>query len=344
MNKVLSAPFSVCFAVTGKCNLKCRHCGAKDTWGARDIAKSKIFEIIDQIGKAKVFDVSLFGGEPLVRKDLFDLIGRFKKYPIQLSMNTNAVLMTSKTAEILVKKLGVNNYIVSIDGNKETHEMQRGRNSFDKAIAGIRNILKSGGKVIISFTVTKINISDIEDVIRIGKRLGVSQVRFNHVFYGGNAACYMKEVYVSPQEERAAFNLIHVFSKRYPGFLTGSYVQQYDKFKALGKIKPKKQLIVEPCGAAITRCAIRPDGWMVPCEVIWEVKAGNAKNKDFLDIWNNSPVMKKFRKPLHIDCMKLGECAGCDYQFICFSGHRCYPYHYPGGIRNKQLYCWQRSS
>ncbi len=343
--KIYSAPTSLCFTVTGKCNQRCRHCGVKQSWGERDMSTEKMLSVIDEVGRAKVFNVSIFGGEPLVKKDLPALLERFRKYKIKISMNTNATLMTDKMAKMLIKDFNIRSYVVSIDGAKGTHERQRGKNTFDRAVAGIKNIIKYGGQALLSFTVTKLNIGDIEKVVKLGKEIGASSVRFNHVFYGGNAACFLKEVYVSPDEERKAIEEIVKLSKLYPGFITGSYLQQNDKLKGLGKFKPKmKEITVPPCGAATSRCAIRPDGSVTPCEVIWEVKAGSLYKNSFKEIWKNSKVLRSFRKDLHVDITKMPECVECEHQYICFWGHRCYPYHYPGGIKNTELYCWKREN
>jgi len=254
--------------------------------------------------------------------------------------------MTDETAKMLIKGFGIKAYAVSIDGTKEAHERQRGKGTFDNAVAGIKNINKYGGHVLLSFTVTKLNIRELGKVVKLGRKIGVENVRFNHVFYGGNAACYLKDLYVSLEEERKAINKIVKLSKEYPGFITGSYLQQQDKLGGVGKFKPEKREIkVPPCGAAVDRCTIRPDGWITPCETIWEVKAGNLRNTAFKDIWNNSKVMNDFRKTLVVDIRKMPECVECEYQYLCFWGHRCYPYFYPGGgIKNKELYCWKRKS
>jgi len=339
--KTLSAPLDVCLAITGKCNLRCKHCCAKETWGEKDLTTEEMFDLIDQLGRAKVFSIAIFGGEPLMREDLFILIERLRKYPIGLSMNTNGTLITKDIAKTLIKKYRIKGYVVSLDGTKEIHEKMRGRGTFNPAVRGMENLIKEGGSVLLSTTVTKLNINNLEEIVKIGKELGVRQVRFNHVFYTGNALCYMREVFVPPKEEKDACYRVYELSKKYGNFITGSYLQQYEKFKQLGKRKPEKVIKVPPCGAATRKCAIRPDGYVTPCEVIWEVKAGNVKNRKFTDIWRNSKIMKEFRKTLYIDTEKMPECKDCEYQFICFWGHRCSPYYYPGGVENKKLYCYK---
>ena len=120
-------------------------------------------------------------------------------------------------------------------------------------------------------------------------------------------------------------------------------MQKYEKLQKVGKIEPEKEKItIPPCGAAMCKCAIRPDGWVVPCEIVWNVKAGNLKEQEFIDIYENSEVMKEFRKTKYLDLKEMPECRNCEYQFVCFQGHRCYPFYYPKGIKDKKLYCYKQ--
>jgi len=336
-------PENVCFAITGRCNLRCKHCGAKETWGTKDMSTKMMSDIIDQMGMAGVKAVSLFGGEPLLREDIFVLIERLKRYSIRISVNTNATLITEQLAEKFKEK-GIKNFVVSLDGaTREVHDRQRGNGSFYKAIRGIKILVSKGMSVLLSFIVTKINEKDIERFAELGRDLGVTTVRYNHVFYTGNALCYEKDVYISPSENKKISRRIFKLSRKYGKFITGSYLQEYEKLKNLCKIKPEQNRItVPPCGAGVMKIAIRPDGWITPCEVIWEVKAGNIKKKSFIEICRDSKVIKEFRSVKYIDLKSTPECKNCQYQFICFKGHRCYPFYYPNGLRDKKFYCYKK--
>lgn len=332
----------ICFAVTGRCNLRCKHCCAKDSWGTEDFSTEELLDIISQMAEAGAKSVALFGGEPLMREDIFTLIDKLKEHSITPSVNTNAALVTEEIAKKFKEK-GITSFCVSLDGaSSEVHEQQRGKGSFDETTKGIKNLVAQDLSVLLSFTVTKINEKDIEKMVELGRELKVGQVRYNHVFYGGNALCFIEEILIKPTEELKICERVFKLQAKYGDFITGSYLQQYEKLKKAGKVEPEKGKITVPvCGAANGKCAIRPDGWVTPCEVIWEVKAGNLKQEKFIDIWEDSKVMNDFREVKYIDLEDMPQCRDCEYQFECFQGHRCYPYHYPNGIKDTRLYCFK---
>jgi radical SAM protein with 4Fe4S-binding SPASM domain len=243
-----------------------------------------------------------------------------------------------------LKEHKIGGTVVSFDGAKaEIMDALRGKGAFEKALKGIAALRLEGITVLLSVTLNKINYKDVRNMVLLGKEIGGNAIRFNHVFFSGNAECFLEEIYLTPKEEEEAIDAVWQAKNEFGDFIHGSssYLCQKKKLQELQKHPPvKDKIIVPPCGAARGKCAIRPDGWVVPCEIIWEVKCGNLREKPLKEILENSEVMNSFRKPLEIDLNELPECKGCLYQYLCFLGHRCYPYYYPGGIKNRALYCW----
>lgn len=336
----LSAPFLVCLAVTGKCNLACKHCSARSLQSARDMNTRELTALIRQLDKAKVPQVAIFGGEPLLRADLAVLIGELKKFPRRISLNTNATLVDGKTARALVAS-GIDKFVVSIDGTKRHHDRQRGAGSFDKAMAGLRHIKKAGGNILISFTVTRITIDDIEYIARLGKKMNCP-VRYNPLFYTGNAVCFKDDLTVPAQDELAAYERIHALSQKYPGHIIGAYLERFQRLKAARPSGFRTAArTVSPCVAGTFSCAVRPDGWVTPCEYLWHEKIGSVRRDTFISIWKHSPKFARFRKALRRTPAEPAHCAGCEYQVICVSGHRCLPAR---GIVSDRRYCLNRDA
>lgn len=340
-----SAPINVCFHITSLCNLNCKHCINRNRPDAEcDLTAEELIKVIDQLGQAKVFQVSLFGGEPLCHPDFSLIVEHLNKYPIQLSLNTNATLIDRAMAKWL-REHKIRDTVVSFDGSTpEIMDRTRGKGTFEKNIRGIEALIAEGLPVLLSTTLTKINHKDIRAMALLGRKLNAGKIRFNHVFFGGNAACFIKEVYLSPEEEKEAIEEVRALNEEFPGFIypDSTYLQQRDKFKEMQDYKPSfDKLIVYPCGAARTKCGIRADGWVIPCEIIWEAKCGNLKVQSLTDIWQNSELMNEFRRPMELDLNQVPECKGCQYQYICFIGHRCNPYYYPGGVKDRSVYCYK---
>ena len=342
--KTLSAPLSICLGITNKCNLNCRHCLASSTRDNRDLTTEELLGIIKQIIELKIFNVSLFGGEPLLREDFFIIVEALNKPWISLSLNTNGTLITKE----LVKKLAnspIKTYTVSLDGaSSKVQDPFRGEGSFKKNIEGIKNLIEQRCSVLISTTVTRYNYRDVENIVLLGKNIGANRVRFNEVMYIGNAACYHKSLIMTPKEKFELLDRLRDLKSRFSNFITGSLVQVLDIMDEIEQNKHNLDfpLNIPGCGAATTKCAIRPDGLVVPCENLWDIIAGDLRNASLYDIWHNSSVMKEFRQPLEIEKEEIPECNKCRYLRLCYKGHRCIPYYLPGNkFERKELYCWQ---
>jgi len=341
---MLSSPLDVCLGLTSKCNLSCQHCINRNASPDLDLTTPELLKVIDQLGQAKVFNISLFGGEPLLQPDFFRIVERLGRYPIKVSLNTNAGLIDKPIAKKLFE-CRIKTFCVSFDGSKpEVMDKMRGQGAFAGCLKGIENLRKYPVGIVLSCTLTRYNIHDIKGMVVLAKSLGVNSMRFNHIFYGGNAACFKDKVMVSPKEELVAITELTNLQREFGSFITGSYLQQKDKFKKLKSFNPSKDKVtVPPCGAAMQRCNIRPDGKVTPCEVIWEVVAGDLRKQSFLEIWRNSPIMNEFRRAHTVDLKDRPGCQECRCQYLCFVGHRCSPYYYPDGLEDKSLYCWKEA-
>jgi len=338
-----SVPANVCLGITSKCNLNCRHCLNRDLPGSGpDMDIRELEGVIDQMGEGGTKNLSLFGGEPLCHPDFKRIVERINKYPINISLNTNASLVDSETARWL-KAHKISGAVVSFDGSSAAvMDAMRGEGSFEKCLAGIGAMRSEGMSVLLSVTLTKLNHEDARSMALLGRKTGGGAIRFNHVFFGGNAACFAKELYLSPEEEDRAIEAVWRLREEFGDFVSAesSYLSQKKKLEKVGSYKPARdKIVVGPCGAANGKCAIRPDGWVTPCEIMWDVKCGNLREDSLSDIWAFSEVMNQFRSSLEIDLEDMPECIGCSYQYVCFIGHRCYPYYYPGGISDRSMYC-----
>ncbi|MHC1696896.1 MAG: radical SAM protein [Geobacteraceae bacterium] len=339
----LSAPTKVCLSITSKCNLDCKHCLAKSEQAATDLSTRDIFRIIDDLAAAKVFFVSLFGGEPFIRKDILEIVEYLARFPIGIAINTNATLIDEKLAERL-SRFRVS-YVVSLDGSSaEIVDSIRGQGVFDKTLRGLRALRKHGSKVLISTTVLSQNYHDLAKIAALGKELGVMGVRFNTVFYINNAECYLDDILLTADHYRYLYGEFENLKKDHGNFVSGSLLQLMESLKLIKENGPpaagdEKTLTVHPCGAAVNQCAIKPDGEVLPCVLLWNTPAGNVLHKPFKEIWDSSATLDEFRKAFTLTEEKIAECLFCPYRHVCYTGHRCIPYFIPGGIGNKKLFC-----
>lgn len=341
--KKLSAPTKVCLSITSNCNLACRHCLAKSDQTCEDLSRHDLFKIIEELAMEKVFFVSLFGGEPFTRKDVLEIVEFLARFPIGITINTNATLIDDDLAARLSKyKIS---YVVSLDGSSaETVDRIRGHGVFDQSLRGIRALKKYDSRILLSTTVMSQNYRDLGAIAALGKELGVMGVRINTVFLINNAECYLDDIALQPEHYLYLYDTFEDLKREYGSFVSGSLLQLMESVRSItvDGLPPNLnslEIPVEPCGAAVNQCAIRPDGEVLPCVLLWNTPSGNVLQQPFKEIWDNSGTLDEFRTAFNLAGKDVAGCISCEYRYVCYTGHRCSPYFIPGGMANRKLFC-----
>lgn len=124
---------------TMSCNLSCVHCYVPSSPNIKiknELSTEEIFKIIDFAHKKNVREIRLTGGEPLIRKDIIDIINYATSKGLFVSIETNGLLISEEFLQSLKDPLKVS-FGVSLDGPKEIHEKIRGKGTFDKTVNSI---------------------------------------------------------------------------------------------------------------------------------------------------------------------------------------------------------------
>jgi radical SAM protein with 4Fe4S-binding SPASM domain len=128
-------PHHVTIFVTNRCNLLCEHCGQNSYKPyPNELSFNDILNLIPQLKQLQVKYISLSGGEPLTRPDIFDIIEAFKKEGFKVGLISNGFINDNKTIDKL-NKSNLDTISVSIDGLRENHNsIRKHEKSFDNAI------------------------------------------------------------------------------------------------------------------------------------------------------------------------------------------------------------------
>lgn len=158
--KVLGTPkpLYVQMSITTKCNLACSYCYA--VYPERpipDVSTEDWCTLIDELAEMGCMRIALLGGEPLIRRDIDEIITHIKSRGITCAMTSNGYMVPSKIDA--VKKLDC--LAISLDGNKEAHDKQRGNGSWEKAMRALDTAYNAGVKVQIATVLTKHNLHDL---------------------------------------------------------------------------------------------------------------------------------------------------------------------------------------
>lgn len=351
---VPGAPFLVVWDVTYACNLKCKHCYSSAGSVLNDeLTTDEAKTVIDKLDGLGVTAIAFSGGEPLLRKDIFELIEYASSRGIYTAMATNGTLISKDIARKL-KDLGLGFVQISLDGRKETHDRFRGvEGAFDRTIEGIKNCVDAGLFVNVAMTVTKLNLRDVPYVVNLCENLGVNWFMFYNFIPTGRGRDIV-ELDLTPEEREEL--LVYLYEKNKnsnisllstaPQFARVSLQREMaiipTHFYNIKRGKTLKDLaeFIGGCGAGRFYISLKPNGDIQPC-VFFPLKLGNILEIDDLDeFWQKTKVLEDLRNK---DILK--GCGKCEYRYYC-GGCRARAYNYfgdylapdPGCVRNLVYY------
>ena len=177
------------WSITGKCNLRCRHCyinGGEGAYGEFTFRECE--DIVRQMTEAGIYMVAITGGEPLVRRDFWQLIELMKENRINIEeIFTNGMLVTEEFLDRLESlHIGLNCFLLSFDG-VGWHDWMRGvKGTEERVIRAIRLLRERGYGVIVSTVAHKDNLASLPATYELMKKLNVTDWKIGPVVNSGS--------------------------------------------------------------------------------------------------------------------------------------------------------------
>ena len=339
------SPFLVVWDYTRRCNLSCKHCYSKaGTPSRRELNTKEALNVVDQLADFGVVALAFSGGEPLARKDFFQVAGHAANSGLYVSVATNGTLISKSVAKRL-RQIGLNYVEISIDGaSSETHDEFRGlKGAFDMAIKGLKNCVEEGLCTSIAVTATKRNFKEIPKILELAEKIGAKRFAiFNFVPVGRGAEMTSLDLTPEEREELMLFLVDKLLGKHKVTILAttpqlarvavtrqcGVKGEVYMPMAHMQTTTVSSKAIaladfIGGCGAGRLYCSISPEGNVQPC-VFLPLKVGNLKKEKFSDIWLNSKIFDALRKRENLH----GPCGRCNFKLICGGCRaRAYAYH-----------------
>lgn len=302
--------------VTSRCNAKCEHCGSSCGYeipeyeiSAEDI--EKVLLSVSQKYDATQILLNVTGGEPLMRKDLFDVMAYANNLGYPWGMTTNGMLIND---DIIQKMIDTNMQTISIslDGLKETHEsFRKVPNSFDKIITNIQKLQKVPSIKVVQVTTVanKKNLHELEALYQLMLALKVKYWRVVNVDPIGRAK-NNKDILLEPKDYYYLWNFIK--EKRAENLIKVDYGCSHYLDIDLEKEIRDNYFI---CATGIYVGSILSNGDIFVCPNVPRRKEfiqGNIKNDDFVAVWENK--FQVFRSERRTYCSK---CEGCSKWQYC---------------------------
>ena len=329
------SPFTVYLEVTNACNLHCNHCymEAPSNEDENLLSVEEIYALIDDLNSMNVLVIALAGGEPLLRRDFFDIARYASDKDMMVFLTTNGTKINEHVIETL-KEIGIGKITISLEGVTEgTHDALRGEGSFKKTTKGLKMLLEHGMNVEIAITLCSYNIEEIPCIIQSCEENGVSGVQINRLVTVGRGT-NLKE-YTRDECKRIG-NMVLELSEKY-----GSYVAPNSSLRLCSmKYEPCDDLEATACGAGFSFCCVLWNGDVTPCLLMRDVVFGNIKVQPLSEIWSTSPQLKAFRsafKNPEVDAVT--PCNSCMYKDSCGRGCRAQAYHTYGMFTDPDPIC-----
>jgi radical SAM protein with 4Fe4S-binding SPASM domain len=176
MNPPEFVPRLVFWELTSGCNLRCIHCRAtaQELASPFDLSTPDALKVIEQVSSYAHPILILSGGEPLFRKDIFELASYATQRGLLVALATNGTLITSQVAG-KISASGIRRVAISFDGaDAATHDSFRGiPGAFAAAVRGLRQVQANGISTQINTTITRHNVGQLPEILEMAMGLGV---------------------------------------------------------------------------------------------------------------------------------------------------------------------------
>lgn len=334
----------VAWEVTRSCNLACVHCRASSLIGPYDgeLTTEEGKGLLDEIAAFAKPVIILTGGEPLLRKDIFDLAAYGDGKGLRMVLATNGTVVTPAVARKMIAS-GIRRVSVSIDGmDAESHDGFRGvPGAFDGALRGIKALKKAGMEFQINTTVTKRNLHQVKNILDLTVRLGAAA---HHLFLlvPTGRGKEMADQEISPADYEKTLRWFHQAAQHYTIQLKATCAPHYYRiYHQKKKRTTRKDLddagplhaMTRGCMGGSSFCFISHRGQVQPCGYL-ELDCGQIGERNFKEIWESSPIFENLR-----DLNRYrGKCGRCEFIRVC-GGCRARAYEVTGDYLAEEPFC-----
>jgi heme d1 biosynthesis radical SAM protein NirJ len=315
-----------------RCNLTCMHCYSisADIDFPGELSTAEVYGVMDDLKRYRVPALILSGGEPLLRKDIFDIATRAKSMGFYTALSSNGTLIDAPLADHIAAT-GFDYVGISLDGLGATHDrFRRKEGAFDASLAGLRLCRERGVKVGVRFTITQGNAADLPALLDLVDAERIDKFYLSHLNYAGRgdrnrkhdaqfrvareamdllfARCWeharrgLEKEYVTGNNDADGVYLLHWARRN---------IANLDEAHLRGKL-------AEWGGNAsgVNVANIDNLGNVHPDTMWWDLTLGNVRERPFSAIWSDlsHPVMAGLKaRPRSVK----GRCGECAYLDIC---------------------------
>jgi radical SAM protein with 4Fe4S-binding SPASM domain len=311
---------SVAIELTAYCNQKCTYC--YNPWredNGAEVGKASTDQLVARCDKLleafEIDHVTLTGGEPFARNDIWALLDRFTEAGVGVQIISNGGLITERIAERLAP-YGVRYVQVTLNGpDAGLHEEHVGEGHFDKTIRGIEALNEHSVPVVGCVVVTRLNAPVLDAILQRFDELGVKQIALSRFSPAGFAIDHAAKLLPSRSD------LVEAFDQALP------WARDRGMFISCTMPVPPCMLEVNdylpmqfghcPIGTEMQELALGPDGKLKNC-TLHDTAIGGVK--DILDDQVELPALLEAPEITNYRNKLPAFCEGCLHASSCGGG------------------------
>jgi len=335
------SPFTIAWELTRACAFACRHCRAEaqPKRNPDELTTEEAFRLIDQIKEFGDPILVVTGGDPMMRRDLFDILAYASGRGLRTSLTPTTTRLVTVERLRQVKEAGVRRVAVSIDGpSAEAHDAFRGfKGSFDMALKIARAVGEAGLSLQVNTTVSRYNVDRLDEFIELVSSLNAVQWSLFFLVPTGRA---LFGDMISPEQHERVFNWLYGLSGKAPFDIKSTAAPAYRRVviqQAMENGASSGALAgagyryedglnrpVQGVNDGKGFCFISHVGDVCPSGFL-PLPAGNVRERSVVDIYRNSRLFRELRDP----ALLTGKCSGCRFREVC-GGSRARSYAVTG--------------
>lgn len=312
----LLGPLALHLEVVAACNLKCVHCFAGELPRKEEpLSLNELDDLFAQMAAIGTFRLGLTGGEPLLRKDLFEIIDLALSHGLCPCVTTNGLLIT----EDIAREFGKRDLVwlnVSLEGaTAATNDPIRGSGTFDQVVEQLR-ILRKHCRFTLAFTIMSTNVHEVQACAKLAEDVGAGTAVFRPLYPVGVARHHLG---LMPTFQQYSDALLELESMRDDDL----DLNHIDPFSPARRQEATANVCQNyGCGAGNTVCSVSVSGDVSPCSFLGpDSFTDNVRERSLRDIWDDSHEFTSIRA---LPDAEPGDCAtfsgGCRARSLVLNG------------------------
>ena len=341
---VMKTPRNVNIDITSRCNLRCAYCSFFSGPGDvnDDLPLDSWLQFIAELGRHRVLNVILSGGEPFCYPDLREIIAAITANHMRFSLLSNGTLIDDAAASFLASTRRCDHVQVSIDGAIDTtHDAFRGEGNFLKALRGVKALRAHQISVTVRVTIHRKNVMQLEDIARfLLEDLELPSFSTNSASPMGLCRKNAALTQLTVAEHSLAMETLLALRAKYQDRINATAGPLANARQWLGMERARRDHREQPgdrgfltgCSGPMETISIRSDGYIVPCSQLPHMILGRINHDDLGEVWRDHPVLQNFRRRFEIPLSSFLFCRDCPYIPYCTGNCPAIAYNLTGRV------------